>query len=327
MSPDVIHIWGLESYWAQLFAFGHLDGKVLLEIQGVLSACVNVFWGGLTPHEVCKTHRFKELIKPSIKLECQYADYSDRGRQEIDLLKKFKHISTQSKWTGLQIRPYLNENAIIYSTLRPIRSEFYQAPKWKMQCHKEPILFTSLGYNVPFKGMHVLLRALKLIVNKYPEAKLVIAGFNPNVPFYMDNGYDRLLKDYITDNDLSHNVLFPGRLGAHQIIDYLLESDVYVNPSFVESYSAATAEALFLGVPSVLSYAGALPYFSSTDQSAVFYSPLDFVDCASKIIELFESANKKQQISKNAINTLKEMCTVEKVLNRQLAIYNNICEM
>lgn len=323
ISPDVIHIWGLEKYWAKLFAYGHIRRNVLLEIQGVLSACTNVFWGGMSPYEVKKTHKFKELLKPSVRLESQYADYNSKGMQEIDLLKKFKYISTQSEWTRLQIKPYINKDAIIYNTLRPIREEFYQAQKWKTLYHNNPIIYTSLGYNVPFKGMHILLKSFKLVVERYPEAKLVIAGFSANVPFYKVKGYDHLLLDYIKRNNLSLNVEFPGRLNATQIIKYLHSCDIYINPTFVESYSAATAEALFLGVPSILSYAGALPYFKNNDDVAIYYSPQDFVDCASKVIQLFEDKQLQAKISKNAISSLEDKCSIKSVTETQLSIYNN----
>ena len=323
ISPDVIHIWGLEKYWAKLFAYGHIKRNVLIEIQGVLSACTNVFWGGMSPYEVKKTHKFKEWLKPSVRLEAQYADYNSKSMQEIDLLKKFKYISTQSEWTRLQIKPYINKDAIVYNTLRPIREEFYQAQKWKTLYHNNPIIYTSLGYNLPFKGMHILLKSFKLVVERYPEAKLVIAGFNANVPFYKVNGYDHLLLDYIKRNNLSLNVEFPGRLNATQIIKYLHSCDIYINPTFVESYSAATAEALFLGVPSILSYAGALPYFKNNDDVAIYYSPQDFVDCASKVIQLFEDKQLQAKISKNAIFSLEDKCSIKSVTETQLSIYNN----
>ena len=324
ISPDVIHIWGLEKYWAKLFAFGYIEGNVLLEIQGVLSACGNVFWGGLTPEEVRKTHRFKEFIKPSIKLEAQYSKYIKKGQEEIILLKKFKHISTQSEWTRLQIQPYIGDESIIYSTLRPIRGEFYIAPKWQYLNHQAPVLFSSLGYNVPFKGMHVLIKVLSLIAGKYPETKLVIAGFTPNVPFYKANGYDRFLKKLIEKYHLTDNVIFPGRLNALQIIKYLLNTDVYVNPTFVESYSAATAEALYMGVPSVLSYAGALPNFGEGKDAALYYSPMDYVDCASKVIKLFKSEEKQRNLSEYSRKRLIQISDRDIIANTQINIYNRI---
>lgn len=328
IAPDIIHIWGLESYWAKLFAYGYIKGNVLLEIQGVLSACANVFWGGLTPEEIKKTHRLKEWLKPSVRLEIQYSHYVKKAEDEIKLLSKFKNISTQSDWTRLQIKPFLCENTKIFSTLRPIREEFYSAQKWHPSKKGSPVLFTSIGYNVPFKGMHVLLKAFRLVVDKYPDAQLVIAGFKNEVPFYKEDGYNRLLRDYIVRNNLTSNIQFPGKLNASQIIEQLLASDIYVNPTFVESYSAATAEALFLGVPSVLSYAGALPYFNDYNSPvALYYSPLDYIDCAVKILNLYDNKESSSMLSEKAISQLGDKIRPEQIKDVQMTIYQSVLDI
>ncbi len=321
VAPDVIHIWGLEKYWAKLFAYGYITGNVLLEIQGVLSACAHAFWGGLTPDECKKSHSLKELVKPSTSLTAQYENYIRRGNQEIELLQKFKHISTQSEWTRKQITPYLGKNVTVYNALRPIREEFYLAPKWKPQNHTNPVIFSSLGYSVPFKGFHILLKAFRLVVGKYSKAKLVIAGIEDKLPLYRINGYDRFLFNFIYENGLQHNIVLTGKVNARQIINSLLSSDLYVNPTFIESYSAATAEALFLGVPSVLSYAGALPYFSEKDGAALYYSPMDYVDCASKIIDVFENSELHNHLSEQAMKALIIKSSPRIVANNQMNIY------
>ena len=53
--PDVIHIWGIERYWALLFSRKLIRHEhVLLEMQGVAVGSRNAFWGGLTPTEYKK---------------------------------------------------------------------------------------------------------------------------------------------------------------------------------------------------------------------------------------------------------------------------------
>lgn len=326
VSPDIIHIWGLEKYWAKLYSMGYIKGNVLLEIQGLMSSCSNVFYGGLTPLEISHTHRLKELIKPSVKLENQYTFYCKKAKEELQLINNFKHISTQSDWTRNQITLSVNPECEIYDTLRPIRREFYEAESWKVNPKRKLSIFTSIGYNVPFKGLHTLLKAFNLVLHKYSDAKLIIAGVNPNGSIIKDNGYDRLIKDFISKNNIADNIEFPGKLDAKGIVEHLQQVAIYVNPTFVESYSAATAEALYLGVPSVLSYAGALPCFMGNEskQIASFYSPMDFVDCGAKICQLFENKEQQTLYSNNSKSVLSEKCEVSKVANIQLAIYNKV---
>ena len=69
--PDIIHIWGVESYWGLLTARGFVRGNVLLEIQGIRETCARVFYGGLSWPEVLSTIKTKEFIKPKISLPAQ----------------------------------------------------------------------------------------------------------------------------------------------------------------------------------------------------------------------------------------------------------------
>lgn len=325
IQPDIIHIWGMERYWARLYQRGFITGyPVLLEIQGVLSSLCNVFYGGLSPKEIISTYGFREIVRPWDRLNKQYDRNKERAEDESLILKSFNYISTQSTWTRNQIGFYTSSDCKIYETLRPIRQEFYEAEKWNKKKQEAPRIYASVSYNAPFKGLHVLLKALSLIVKKYPTAKLTIAGFNPNKPFYKENGYNRYVKKLISELELSNNVEFPGSLNAKEIIAHLQNTDVFVNPSFVESYSAAAAEALYLGVPSVLSYAGALPNFSELDNIALYYSPMDFVDCAVKIIGMFEEKDRAIIFSQNSIRRMNEMCSREMVSEKQIRIYRDV---
>ena len=325
IQPDIIHVWGIENYWAELYRKGYIKDPVLLEIQGLLSSCASVFYGGLTPSEIKLTHGFKELIRPFVKLENQYKVYYKKGEMEGKLIGSFKYVSTQSDWTRGQLFSIIDTTSCrIFDTLRPIRNEFYLSKKWSSSHSRNLKIFTSMSYSVPFKGMHILLKAFALIVKKYPNAVLEIAGFNPYVPYYRCDGYIRYLKRIMKKLKIEKNVFFPGKLNAVQLIEHLLESQLFVNPSFVESYSAATAEALYLGVPSVLSYAGAMPNFGDDGKIALFYSPLDYVDCANKIIRLIGSTNFCEDISINAIQTMTSKCNPQMVADRQIAIYNDI---
>ena len=325
VSPVIIHIWGIEKYWARLFQRGYITGyPVILEIQGVLSACSNCYYGGLTPKEILKTYGVRELLRPWARLDMKHKRMNERASDEAELIKSFKYLSTQSSWTRYQLTFSKSAESQVFETLRPLRKEFYNAEKWAKKNNTAPIIYTSASYNSPFKGLHVLIKAMSQVVKKYPSAKLKIAGIGGNKPFYKEDGYVRFIKRLINEVGLRDNILFIGRLDTDRVIANLLECDVFVNPSFVESYSAAAAEALYLGVPCVLSYGGAMPNFSEGKKAALYYSPLDFVDCAAKITDLFENGERASAICKNAVAQMESKCSQENVKKTQLYIYNKV---
>lgn len=325
IKPDIIQVWGMEKYWAQIFVNYKTNYRVLLEIQGLMSACANVFWGGLTNSELNYNISIKDILKPSTNMIHMYELYKYKGSLESTILREFSLISTQSDWTRNQISLFCKDDSKIFNTICPLRNEFYKSLKWSTSPKTAPIIFTSISYCIPFKGLHVLLKALSLVVSKYKDAKLLVAGLTNDKPFYKCGCYDLYIKKIIKDNNLENNIEFLGNLNASEIIGQLLNCDVYANPSFVESYSTATAEALFLGVPSVLSYAGALPNFNDPNRPlAEYYAPLDFVDCAYKILKLFEDKEHSCNLSNNAIYITNKSVGNDRIREVQMSIYETI---
>jgi len=325
INPDIIHIWGIEKYWIRLFEEGYCERKYILEVQGLLSSCAVVFWAGFTKVDRKKSVAIKEILMPRLSLQRQYKSYLRRGENEKLIISQANNLSVQSNWTKNQLRFLISPNTKVYDTLRPIRKEFYASNKWYGGQIDHFTVFTSFSYSVPFKGLHILLRAIKCLINRYPKIVLRIAGKDLyNTPAYLRNGYEVYLLRLIKELQLESHIVFIKSLNAISLIEELLSCQVFVNPSFVESYSAAAAEALYLGVPSVLSYAGALPNFSDNENVALYYSPLDHVDCASKISLLFDDDKLAKELSLSAIRTLSQKCSDISVKQKQLSIYESV---
>ena len=72
VSPDIIHIWGLEAYWGLLFKRGLIKAKItLLDIQGLYSECARVYMGNLSFYEQLQCIGLKELVSPSLSVFSQ----------------------------------------------------------------------------------------------------------------------------------------------------------------------------------------------------------------------------------------------------------------
>lgn len=326
INPDVIQIWGLEMYWGLLFTRNLIKGNYIIEVQGLLSSCYNVYYGGLTPMEIIKCFNIKEILKLNSYLPFKKINYLKGSKTEHEIFSNSKFISTQSEWTRYQIKFKTNKGVYLFKTYRPIRKIFYSSEKWnKIRNSKSIVIFSSISYLEPFKGFHILLKALNILKSKYNNIIINIAGINiEQIVFYKKGGYAKYLESLIKKYELKNNIKFVGNLDEVEICEQLLKSDVYVNPSFVESYSAASAEALYLGVPSVLSYAGAMPNFSNIKEVALYYSPLDFIDLASKIDNLIINDELSKLLSNNSISIMKYFCDQETIKQTQLSIYKKV---
>lgn len=324
IAPDVIHIWGLEKYWALLFSRKFLEYVPIIEIQGLLSSCFDVYWGGMTPMEILSTIKIKEILKPSSSLMCRKNNLGNKAKYENEVLSCFDVFSTQSQWTRDQLKS-IAPTAITYNTKRPIRKEFWMANKWSVEKENTNyIIFTSISYYEPFKGIHILLKAINELVKRNKNVILKIAG--PNLTTISNirlGGYERCLLTYINENHLSEHIVFLGKLNSSSIVSELQSAHVFVNSSFVESFSASTAEALCLGVPSVISFAGAMPEFNLKRDTILCYSPSDYKSCAAHIEKIISSPILQRNLSINSISAINALSSNDVVVATQLEIYRD----
>lgn len=324
-SPDIIHIWGVEGDWAYLYAKGYIIGNVVLEIQGLMEPCYNVFWGGLEPRDIIhKSLCVRKLLYPKTRLSKRRQKFKIIGEQTETILKECHFVSTQSNWVRDQIMFSINDKCKIYKTLRPIRQDFWEAKPWHHH-NGTCKIFTSMSYYLPFKGIHVLIYAISLLKKKYRNVMLEIAGIEQkDLIWYRQFEYIKYLQKLSKKLDVVDNVKYVGRLTAQQIVEHLQGCDVFVNPSFVESYSASTAEALALGVPTVVAYAGAMPDFSENIPVSLYYSPMDYVACAAMISSFIENEDMREELSTNSKREIQRICGSDSVRKVQLSIYEDL---
>ena len=328
VSPDIIHIWGTERYWALLLSRGYLaNWKVIIEIQGLMDSCANVFYGGLDIDELKHCKALKDILRPSECLAKKRRDFLHAAQYEYEVISTSQFISTQSNWVRSQIGMFTKKDATIYNTLLPIRKEFVFSKKWEpiTEATRRLVIFTSTAYSIPFKGLHILIKTLSILKIKYPDCLLRIAGINLyNKPFWKLSGYEHMLLYLIDKYNVRNNIEFLGKITEQQIIDHLLHTSIYVNPSFVESYSAAAAEALLLVVPSVLAYSGAMPDFSEELAVCLYNSPMDYTACAMQIDKLYNEAEIRAKLTRNAIKFMSKKCDLDNIKQTQLNIYDNV---
>ena len=111
---------------------------------------------------------------------------------------------------------------------------------------------------------------------------------------------------------------------GEELVNEMRHCNVFVQSSYVESYSLALAESMAIGVPSVVSYAGAMPELAEENRMALFYSPSDYYKCAYQIERLLDNEELANNLSHNARELAIERNSVEFVVKKQISIYNAI---
>lgn len=139
------------------------------------------------------------------------------------------------------------------------------------------------------------------------------------------DGYSKWLKKRIKLLGIDENVTWLGSLDAANLILQMHKANVVVVPSFVESYCLAFDEALTVGVPTVVSFAGAMPELATHEKSALYFPPGDAVMCANAIEKVFLDCEYATELSWNAYSE-KKIKTKSNVALSQLASYRKIID-
>ena len=324
--PDIIHVWGIENIWGVVISSNEYNGYLkLVDIQGIRSVCSTKFvtYAGLSDSEIRSMNKLRELMFPRFRIENKRKEDEAWSETERIILNNFSYISTQSEWVRA-VLPQLVKNANIEKTGIVLRDGYMKSEQWHIrhQYKDKPVIFTIA--NVPRKGLHVTLKAVAIIKEKYPNVELRVAGMTRPQQSFFKGGYGSYIRKMVSDLELETNVNFLGFIEEKTLIENLYQSDVFIISSFIETYSLALAEALALGVPSVAAYSSALPELVENGETGFLYPVGDEYMCAYQVLKLLGDKELSERISLNASTWYRKEKSVESAANQQINIYKKI---
>jgi len=314
-APDLIHIWGTESYAGLITARKMTNLPVLLEIQGLKGSIAKVFHGGLSFKEQLLCMGIREILLQSTIFH-QKKQFRKWAVFEDEIISNHKNITILSKFMEAQVKA-INPKANLFHNEIILRNIFYNSNKWLFT--GEPIIFASSAYSAPFKGIHVIIDALKILKKNHPKIQLRIAGENK-----IKDGYLSWIRKKIEYADMTPNIIWLGALDGEQIVDELRKCSLMVLPSYIESYGLAHAEAMAVGTPCVCSYNGGYSYLGEDEKTTLFFPPGDHIMCAFQIERVISNRELAESLSNMAMIKTLLRNDKEKIIKRQIQIYNEV---
>ena len=105
----------------------------------------------------------------------------------------------------------------------------------------------SVGRLIPERCHYVLVSAFARVRKEHPRACLTLVGDGPEHP---------ALAAQASARGLAAAVDLPGKIAPESVPDYLLDADLYVSPTTVETFGLAVVEAAAYGLPVVTTSVG-----------------------------------------------------------------------
>jgi glycosyltransferase involved in cell wall biosynthesis len=110
----------------------------------------------------------------------------------------------------------------------------------------------AVGRLDPGKGHALLIEAFAKVIERIPEARLLICGESST-----RDGYDHKLKQRVTELRLDPFIVFAGY--RNDISTIMQNADVFCLPTELEPFGLVYLEAMAAGLPVVACYSGAVP--------------------------------------------------------------------
>ena len=265
VGPDLVHVHGSERFYGLLASRGLARAPLVVSIQGLVSAYLPAFFGALSPLDVARTLRARELATRG-GLAWEWLDFALGARQEREVLRGARAVLGRTAWDrahGAALAP----QARYFHVGELLRPAFFERAWSLAGARRRRILLGNAG--APRRGVETVLEALAAL-RRFPDAELAIAG---NVP--ASSGYGAFLRARIARLGLEGRVKLLGYLDAPALAAELCAAHAYVIASTAENSPNSLCEAQAVGTPCVASSAGGIPSLVEDGRTGLLFPPGD----------------------------------------------------
>lgn len=179
----------------------------------------------------------------------------------------------------------------------------------------EILTFINVSTLLPAKGqMDILKAAQKLIEKNLNSFKIILVGQA------YDNAYLLQLKDFVEKCFLEKQVVFRGSLFGEEKEKVIATADVFLFPTYKESFGLVSIEAMRAGLPVIATNVGSLPEIVEPG-SGFLYPPGDIDKLADHMRFFLENKEKITLMGKKAFETFVKKFTFEIFEQKMRAVF------
>jgi glycosyltransferase involved in cell wall biosynthesis len=327
VEPDIVHIFGTE--YDHALAMAELciarGQKFVLSIQGLVSVCARHYVTGL-PLRIQFRFTPRDLLRwDNVRLQAR--KFAERGKREIQTLGIANHVVGRTTWDKACVAQ-INPRTQYHKCNEILRDAFYHS-SWSLEACERFSIFVSQG-DYPIKGLHFLLEAMPIVLRRFPEARVYVAGYDVTGGSSLSHrmrrsSYGKYIRELIIRHHLGERVTFVGVLNEEEMCSQYVKSHVFVLPSTIENSPNSLGEAMLLGVPCIAADVGGVSDLAQAGVDSLIYQGDAAYMLAHYICEVFNDDRLAVELSHNAKRRASSTHDVEINTRNLVSIYRSIC--
>jgi len=176
--------------------------------------------------------------------------------------------------------------------------------------------FTYVGRLSRSKGVNILLKAFKRLLDTYPMCKLAIIGSGSEL---------NRLKFLAQELEIEKSITFFGPMYFREVLKFLKERGfVTVIPSlWDEAFGRVVIESMAVGIPAIGSRVGGIPELISNEENGLLVNPCDEWSLFNAMKMLIEDEALYKKIACNSLRSAKEY-SVPKITAQYETLLNEL---
>lgn len=320
-SPHIVHLHGTELPYGAAYIRACGTERMVISIQGLVSICARYYYAGIDVSEILKHITLRDILRRDTIIQ-QKRKFEKRGFVEKDYILRANYVIGRTSWDKNHVKT-INPTIQYFVCNETLRESFYHHA-WAYEECKQHSIFLSQG-SYPLKGLHQVIKALSLVLKKYPDTEVYVAGPDfINLSSFLQklkrNGYSCYIKCLLNKYNLINRFHFLGNLSEEEMCLQYLKSNLFICPSSIENSPNSLGEAQLLGVPFLASNVGGIP--DLVEDKERLYRFEEYEILAEKICDMF--SRKENACSKKDMLTAALRHDAKKNANSLLQIYSEI---
>lgn len=315
--PDIIHIHGTESPFGCLI--GKTDIPVVLSIQGNINVYTHKYTSGLGSGYL-KINKFD--ISQGLasflfakNFSSGYDKFKKMARIEARNLSDCQFVIGRTEWDK-RITSVLAPRAKYFHGDELLRDGFYSSA-WSKKRTSDLIIHSTSG-NSYFKGFETICQSLNELNKLGISVTWQVAGIQDSDLIV------KIVRKKLGRDFPSKGLILPGSLSETELIDRMLQADIFVGASHIENSPNSLCEAMMLGMPCIVTFAGGTGSLLKDREEGILIQDGDPWVMAGAVLELANDPGKGIKLGEKARLTALQRHNKERIVKELINTYTEI---